>query len=83
MIPRAYIARRGERVPWNEDFQVARDVFDCRALVVMSCSPALAAAPAFRGGRAPYKPCLKPSVRSSDDTELVQVSDQTPRVRDS
>ncbi|MCK4516160.1 MAG: nucleotidyl transferase AbiEii/AbiGii toxin family protein, partial [Spirochaetaceae bacterium] len=74
MIPRAYITEWRSHAPWVQDAWVEQDLVISRALVEIFSTSALQQRLAFRGGTALYKLFLRPSVRYSEDIDLVQIT---------
>ena len=72
MIPKIYITKWGEHVPWLFDMQLEQDLLISRALVELFSNPHISEALAFRGGTALYKLFLTPAPRYSEDIDLVQ-----------
>ncbi|MGB3463845.1 MAG: nucleotidyl transferase AbiEii/AbiGii toxin family protein [Cyclobacteriaceae bacterium] len=73
MIPKAYIARWRDEVPWSTDDYVEQDLVICRALVALFSNEFLKDNLAFRGGTALHKLYLNPAPRYSEDIDLVQI----------
>ena len=73
MIPRDFITAWRASAPWLLDAQVEQDLVISRAIVELFRVPELAASLVFRGGTALYKLHLTPSVRYSEDIDLVQI----------
>lgn len=73
MIPKDYITAWRAQAPWQLDAQVEQDLVISRAIVDLFSVPELAGKLVFRGGTALYKIFLTPSVRYSEDIDLVQV----------
>jgi len=72
LIPRDLITEWSLVAPWIQSYQVEQDLVICRALVNIFNHPVLGDNLAFRGGTALFKLHL-PSVRYSEDIDLVQV----------
>ncbi len=75
MIPRPYIARWQEYVPWKQFYQVEQDLVISRALVEIFSDDFLRENLAFRGGTALHKLYLNPAPRYSEDVDLVQIKE--------
>lgn len=73
MIPKPYIAKWQQHAPWKEFAQVEQDLIISRALVEIFSDEFLRENLAFRGGTALHKLYLSPSVRYSEDIDLVQI----------
>jgi predicted nucleotidyltransferase component of viral defense system len=74
MIPKAYIDEWRQYAPWQDDYQVEQDLIICRALNAIYAEKDLREKLAFRGGTALNKLHIQPSVRYSEDIDLVQIS---------
>ena len=74
MIAKDYITAWRAHAPWVSDHQVEQDLVISRALVQMFGVAEIGRRLAFRGGTALYKLYLRPSVRYSEDIDLVQVT---------
>ncbi len=72
MIPRAYITAWRSEAPWKTNEQVEQDLVISRALISIYSDKYLRKHLAFRGGTALHKLYLAPSVRYSEDIDLVQ-----------
>lgn len=75
MIPRPYIAKWKDQVPWRSDAQVEQDLIISRALVEIFSDDFLRENLAFRGGTALYKLYVNPAPRYSEDIDLVQIKE--------
>ena len=73
MIPKPYIAKWQEHVPWKQFYQVEQDLVISRALVEIFSDEFLRENLAFRGGTALHKLYLNPAPRYSEDIDLVQI----------
>ena len=73
MIPQSYITAWRKHAPWQEDYQVEQDLIIHRSLVALFADKFIRERLAFRGGTALHKLFLTPSVRYSEDIDLVQV----------
>ena len=73
MIPRPYVAKWQEQVPWKQFYQVEQDLVISRALVEIFSDEFLKENLAFRGGTALHKLYLNPASRYSEDIDLVQI----------
>ena len=73
MIPKPYIAKWQEHVPWKEFAQVEQDLIISRALVALFSDDYLKENLAFRGGTALHKLYCNPAPRYSEDIDLVQI----------
>ncbi|MEN8122275.1 MAG: nucleotidyl transferase AbiEii/AbiGii toxin family protein [Bacteroidota bacterium] len=73
MIPKPYIAKWQEHVPWKQFYQVEQDLVISRALVEIFSDKYLRENLAFRGGTALHKLYLNPEPRYSEDIDLVQI----------
>lgn len=73
MIPQSYITAWRKHAPWQEDYQVEQDLIIHRSLVALFSDEFIRERLAFRGGTALHKLFLTPSVRYSEDIDLVQV----------
>ncbi len=76
MIPQAYITEWSNVAPWQTNAQVEQDLIICRALAEIYVDDFLASKLAFRGGTALHKLYLQPSVRYSEDIDLVQMTSE-------
>lgn len=72
MISRAYITEWRLNAPWQFDSQVEQDLILSRIIVSIFSNDLLFKHLIFRGGTALYKLYLIPSVRYSEDIDLVQ-----------
>jgi predicted nucleotidyltransferase component of viral defense system len=75
MIPKPYIAKWKDHVPWTSNDQVEQDLIISRALVALFSDDFLSENLAFRGGTALHKLYLKPAPRYSEDIDLVQIKE--------
>jgi len=73
MIPKPYIAKWQDYVPWKQFYQVEQDLVISRALVEIFSDEFLKDNLAFRGGTALHKLYLNPATRYSEDIDLVQI----------
>ncbi|HED06698.1 MAG TPA: nucleotidyl transferase AbiEii/AbiGii toxin family protein [Ignavibacteria bacterium] len=73
MIPRPFIARWKNQVPWQTIDQVEQDLVITRTLVEIFSNNFLKENLAFRGGTALHKLYLHPAPRYSEDIDLVQI----------
>jgi len=73
MIPKPYIAKWKENVPWKELFQVEQDLVISRTIIEIFSDDFLRENLAFRGGTALHKLYLSPAPRYSEDIDLVQI----------
>ncbi len=73
MIPKPYIAKWQQYVPWKRFYQVEQDLIISRALVEIFSDDFLKENLAFRGGTALHKLFLNPAPRYSEDIDLVQI----------
>lgn len=73
MIPKPYIAKWKENVPWKEFFQVEQDLVISRTIIEIFSDDFLREHLAFRGGTALHKLYLSPAPRYSEDIDLVQI----------
>jgi len=73
MIPKPYIAKWQEQVPWKQFYQVEQDLVISRALIEIFSDEFLRENLAFRGGTALHKLYLYPAPRYSEDIDLVQI----------
>jgi len=73
MIPKPYIAKWQEQVPWKQFYQVEQDLVISRALIEIFSDNFLRENLAFRGGTALHKLYLNPASRYSEDIDLVQI----------
>lgn len=73
MIPKPYIAKWQEYVPWKQFYQVEQDLVISRTLVEIFSDDFLRENLAFRGGTALHKLYLNPAPRYSEDIDLVQI----------
>tara|TARA_R110000868_G_scaffold60855_3_gene185301 strand:+ start:926 stop:1717 length:792 start_codon:yes stop_codon:yes gene_type:complete len=73
MIPKPYIAKWQQDVPWKRFYQVEQDLIISRALVEIFSDDFLKENLAFRGGTALHKLFLNPAPRYSEDIDLVQI----------
>ena len=73
MIPKPYIAKWKEYVPWKEFFQVEQDLVISRTIIEIFSDDYLREHLAFRGGTALHKLYLSPASRYSEDIDLVQI----------
>ncbi len=73
MVPRRYIQEWKEFTRWTDNAQVEQDLVIERALSQIFSDGFLSTQLAFRGGTALHKLYLQPTVRYSEDIDLVQV----------
>ncbi len=73
MIPQSYITAWRKQAPWQEDYQVEQDLIIQRSLIALFRDDIIRGRLAFRGGTALHKLFLAPSVRYSEDIDLVQI----------
>ncbi len=73
MIPKAYITEWSKNAPWTNNNQVEQDLILERALIEIFSAKELSQQLAFRGVTALHKLFLNPSVRYSEDIDLVQI----------
>ena len=73
MIPKPYIAKWQEHVPWKQFDQVEQDLVISRTLISIFSDDFLKENLAFRGGTALHKLYLNPAPRYSEDIDLVQI----------
>jgi predicted nucleotidyltransferase component of viral defense system len=74
MIPQAAVTHWRNIAPWSQDGQVEQDLILSRALIDIFREPVLSGALLLRGGTALHKLFIKPSLRYSEDIDLVQAS---------
>jgi len=73
MIPQNAIREWNKFAPWADPAQVEQDLIISRSLIHIYNDPYLAKAFAFRGGTALHKLFFEPSLRYSEDIDLVQL----------
>ena len=73
MIPKPYIARWKDSVPWQTSEQVEQGLVISRTLIQIFLDEFLKENLAFRGGTALHKLYLNPAPRYSEDIDLVQI----------
>lgn len=72
MIPKRYITQWLSKAPWPSLSQVEQDLIVSRAIIAIFNSPLLKTHLVFRGGTALNKLFFNPSLRYSEDIDLVQ-----------
>lgn len=73
MIPKEFIEQWRAQAPWQNLMMVEQDLIISRALINLFNHPKVSKKLAFRGGTALNKLYIKPSVRYSEDIDLVQI----------
>lgn len=74
MIPQIHITEWIKHAPWPSLWQVEQDLIITTALLKIYAHPELQKSLAFRGGTALNKLFFKPSLRYSEDIDLVQIN---------
>jgi predicted nucleotidyltransferase component of viral defense system len=77
MIPQLHINFWRNHAPWPDNAQIEQDLILSRAIVDIFSDPYLAEKLVFRGGTALHKLFLKPSMRYSEDIDLVQSTQES------